>query len=87
MATTEKNNVMVELYDLSITERKDDRFGRVVTTKSLNEDDLIKTAVARRTDLNASTLKAAIDILKQVAVDEICNGTSVSSGWAISASK
>ncbi len=61
MATTEKNNVMVELYDLSITERKDDRFGRVVTTKSLNEDDLIKIAVARRTDLNASTLKASID--------------------------
>lgn len=80
MPTTEKNNVMVELHDLSITERKDDRFGRVVTTKSLNEDDLIKTAVARRTDLNASTLKASIDILKQVAIDEICNGASVSFG-------
>lgn len=37
-----KNQVMVELYDLSLTERKDDRFGRVVTSKSLNQDDLIK---------------------------------------------
>jgi hypothetical protein len=80
MATTEKNKVMVELYDLSITERKDDRFGRVVTSKSLNEDDLIKTAVARRTDLNASTLKASINILKQIAIEEVCNGASVSFG-------
>jgi hypothetical protein len=45
---TEKNQVMVELYDLTITERKDDRFGRVVTAKSLNEDDLINIAVSRR---------------------------------------
>lgn len=40
MATTEKNKIMVELHDLLITERKDDRFGRVVTGKSFNEDDL-----------------------------------------------
>ncbi len=39
MATTEKNKVMVELYDLSITNRKDDCFGRVVRSKTLNEDD------------------------------------------------
>ncbi|WP_352421001.1 DUF4469 domain-containing protein [Proteiniphilum sp.] len=80
MATTEKNKVMVELYDLPITERKDDRFGRVVTSKSLNEDDLIKTAVARRTDLNATTLKASIEILKQIAIEEVCNGASVAFG-------
>jgi hypothetical protein len=30
MATTDKNSVIVELYDLTLTERKDDRFGRVV---------------------------------------------------------
>lgn len=71
---------MVELYDLPITERKDDRFGRVVTSKSLNEDDLIRTAVARRTDLNASSLKAGIDILKQIAIEEVCNGASVAFG-------
>jgi hypothetical protein len=41
MATTQKSKVMVELYDLTITERKDDRFGRVVTSKSLNENDRI----------------------------------------------
>lgn len=80
MPTTQKNKVMVELYDLSITERKDDRFGRVVTTKSLNEDDLIKTAVARRTDLSAVTLKASMDILRQIAIEKICNGASVAFG-------
>ncbi len=39
MPTTEKSSVIVELYDLAITERKDDRFGRVVITRSLTEDD------------------------------------------------
>ncbi|WP_019539222.1 DNA-binding domain-containing protein [Proteiniphilum acetatigenes] len=52
----------------------------VITSKSLNKDDLIKTAVARRTDLNAITLRACIDILKQIAVKEVCNGASVAFG-------
>jgi hypothetical protein len=73
----EKNSVVVELYDLTITDKKDDRFGRVVTSKSLNEDDLIRLAVSRRTDLNASTIRASLDILKEVAVEEIANGASV----------
>ena len=80
METKRKNSLIVELYDLSITERKDDRYGRVVTGKSLNEDDLIKTAVTRRTDLNPSTLKAAVEILKEIAIEEVCNGASVSFG-------
>jgi hypothetical protein len=44
----EKNTVMVELQDLILTDKKDDRFSRVVTTKSLKEDDLIHLAVQRR---------------------------------------
>lgn len=80
MATTEKSSVTVELYDLSITERKDDRFGRVVTSKSLNENDLINIAVSRRTDLNATTMRATIDILKDIAKEQISNGASVSFG-------
>jgi hypothetical protein len=47
MATTEKNSVFVELYDLGLTERKDDRFGRVVTTKSLTDSDLIKIVTTK----------------------------------------
>jgi hypothetical protein len=73
----EKNNVVVELYDLTITDRKDDRFGRVVTAKSLNEDDLIRLAVQRRTDLNPSTLRSSLDILKEIAVEGVVNGAWV----------
>jgi hypothetical protein len=80
MATTDKNSVIVELYDLTITERKDDRFGRVVTTKSLNEDDLINIAVSQRTELNPNTLRSSIQILKEIAKQQVSNGASVSFG-------
>jgi len=80
MATTDKNSVIVELYDLTITERKDDRFGRVVTTKSMTEDDLIHLAVTRRTDLNPVTLKASMELMKEVAMEQIANGASVAFG-------
>ena len=80
MPTTEKSSVIVELYDLAITERKDDRFGRVVITRSLTEDDLVQEAVSRRTDLNAVTLKASLDILKGIAMEEVTNGASVRFG-------
>ncbi|MDR1225598.1 MAG: DUF4469 domain-containing protein, partial [Prevotellaceae bacterium] len=80
MANEEKNTVFVELYDLKLSERADDRFGRVVTTKSLREDDLINIAVRRRTDLNATTLRASLDILKEIAIEEIANGASVQFG-------
>lgn len=80
MSTTEKSSVIVELYDLTLTERKDDRFGRVVTTKSLSENDLVNIAVSRRTDLNATTLKASMEILKEIAIEQIANGASVNFG-------
>ncbi len=80
MATNGKSSVIVELQDLVLTERKDDRFGRVVTTRSLNEDDLVKIAVSRRTDLSATTMKSALEILKQIAIEEISNGASVRFG-------
>ncbi|MDR2764609.1 MAG: DUF4469 domain-containing protein [Tannerella sp.] len=72
--------VIVELYELLITARKDDRFGRVLFTGSLKIDDLIALAVARRTDLNAVTLKAAYGILKEVALEELCNSREVEFG-------
>ncbi|MEA4936097.1 MAG: DUF4469 domain-containing protein [Paludibacter sp.] len=80
MATNEKNNVIVELYDLSISERKDDRFGRVVTIKSLNEDDLINIAVSERTDLNPNSLRSSMQILKEIAKKQLVNGASVAFG-------
>lgn len=80
MAASSKNNVVVELYDLAITERKDDRFGRVLTKISMNEDDLIKIAQERRTDLNATSLKSTMEILKEIAKEQIANGVSVAFG-------
>lgn len=71
MTTNDNNSVIVELYDLPITQRKDDRFGRVVTAKSLTEDDLIALAVSQRTDLNPTTLKASMDILQSVAIAQL----------------
>jgi hypothetical protein len=80
MATKENSSVIVELYDLTLTERKDDRFGRVVTTKSLNENDLINIAVSRRTDLNPSSLRSSMELLKEIAREQIANGASVAFG-------
>jgi len=80
MTTDEKSNVIVELYDLPLTQRKDDRYGRVVTTRSLTEDDLIAIAVSRRTDLSSTSLKAAMGILQGIAVEQIANGASVCFG-------
>jgi hypothetical protein len=72
--------VIVELYDLLITARKDDRFGRVVSTGSLKIDDLIAIATDRRTDLNATTLKASYEILKEIALEEVCDAKNVEFG-------
>lgn len=82
MTGTSKNSVIVELYDNTLTERKDDRFGRVVSTKSLSEDDLIAIAVEQRTEYSVSTLRAVMEIMRNVAMKEIANGASVKFGFA-----
>jgi hypothetical protein len=75
-----EKNIVVELYDLALTERKDDRIGKVVSAGALTEDNLIEIAVSQRTDLNAVTIKACFDILKDVAIDAIASGHSVCFG-------
>jgi hypothetical protein len=76
----EKNTVFVELYDLTLTERTDDRFGRVLGKPLLRIDNLIHRAVARRTDLNPETLRASYNILKEVALEEYAGGSPVEFG-------
>ncbi len=78
----EKQAVLIELYDLSLTDRPDDRFGRVIRSRSMNEDDLIKMAVKDRTDLNPTTLKASLEILKGEAMECLLRGDSVEFGLA-----
>ncbi|MDP4271688.1 MAG: DNA-binding domain-containing protein [Bacteroidota bacterium] len=80
MATNGKGSVIVELYDNPLTERKDDRIGRVVTSRSYSEDDIIAEIVARRTDLSASTIKASLNLASEIALEKIANGASVSLG-------
>jgi hypothetical protein len=72
--------VFVELYELLFTARKDDRSGRVVSTGSLKIDDLIAIAVTRRSDINAVTMKASYEILKEVALEEVCGAKLVEFG-------
>jgi hypothetical protein len=74
--------VFVELYELLLTARKDDRSGRVVSTGSLKIDDLIAIAVTRRSDINAVTMKAVYGILREIALEEVCNAKHVEFGLA-----
>ena len=76
----EKYNVDVELYDLELGDKTDDRYGRVVAAGLLKEDDLIRMAAQRRPDLSPEALRAAIDLLKEVAVESLLKGASVDFG-------
>jgi hypothetical protein len=72
--------IFVELYELLFTARKDDRSGRVVSTGSMKVDGLIDIAVTRRSDISAATMKASYSILREVALEEVCNGKHVDFG-------
>jgi hypothetical protein len=72
--------VIVKLYSLVFTNRKNERYGRVLTARSVDEDGLIDIIMKRGTDLNRSTIRAVLDMLKGVAKEEIANGASVSFG-------
>ncbi len=80
--TEDKNTVFVELYNLSITERTDDRFGKVMISRSIDEDDLINIAKNRHTDLTPATLRASMELLKGLAIECILRGDSVKFGMA-----
>jgi hypothetical protein len=72
--------VFVELYDWMVSARKDDRIGRVMSTGSLKIDDLIAIAVTRRTDISPQLYRAAYDILREIALEEVCNAKHVEFG-------
>lgn len=76
----EKNTVIVQLYNFTLSEESDKRFGKVVSRRRLNVGDLIDIVTSRRTDLHAETLRAAFDLLNEVAIEEIANGSLVDFG-------
>ena len=80
MATTENNQLIVELFDLAITEQKDDRFGRKITIASEDIDSLVKLAVSRRTDLNPETIRSSFVLLKDIAIERLLAGATVNFG-------
>jgi hypothetical protein len=71
---------LVELYRLPFATHGEDRSGRVLPTGSRKIDDLIDLAVKRHTDLNPATLKASYEILKALAMEEVCNARLVEFG-------
>jgi hypothetical protein len=83
----DKKKIIVELYELNLTEREDDRYGRVVHQGSINVDDLVETAVERRTDLNPVTLKASYEILRDIAIEKTIDGYSVDFGMTYNSLK
>lgn len=80
MVTNENTQLIVELFDLAITEQKDDRFGRKITIASENLDSLVRIAAARRTDLNPETIRTAFILLKDIALERLLAGASVTFG-------
>jgi hypothetical protein len=71
---------LVELYDLVFTPRKDDRIGRIVSTGSVKIDDLIAIAVSRRSDVSPQLMKAVYDLLREIALEEVCSMKHVEFG-------
>jgi hypothetical protein len=71
---------LVELYELTLRGRKDDRMGRVASTGTTTIDDLIAIAVARRTDLSPQVMKASYELLRAIAIEELCNSKNVEFG-------
>jgi hypothetical protein len=78
-----KNKVYVELYDAPLTQRKDDRIGRVLNNGSASIDDLIADAVSRGTDISPVILRASYDLLKTSALRRVLRMQRVDFGLGI----
>jgi hypothetical protein len=72
--------VIIELFDNPLTERPDDRYGRVVNVASVNEDTLIERAIGNSFNGNAASMKAAYQAMKQEALKAIVRGEIVNFG-------
>ena len=77
---TSTDAVIIELYDNPLTERPDDRYGRVLNVASIDEDTLIKRAVAHGFNGNADSMKAAYNAMKGEALQAIVRGEIVKFG-------
>lgn len=55
------SSLVIELYDLKVSPKSKKQFGRVVTTQTLSEDDIIRRIAERGCELHPSTIKAALE--------------------------
>jgi hypothetical protein len=74
-----KFKALVELYDLVFTARKDYRTGRIVSTGSVKIADLIAVA-SKRSDISPQVMRAVYDLLRGVALEEVCSMKHVEFG-------
>jgi hypothetical protein len=72
--------VLIELYDLVFTSRKDDRIGRVITTGTVKISDLIELAQSRRSDISPQIMRAVYDTLRDLAIEQVCEAKTVEFG-------
>jgi len=78
-----KNKVYVELYDAPLTQRKDDRIGRVLSTGTATVDDLIDDNISRGTDINPATFRAVYNLLKGAALNRLMRAQRVDFGLGV----
>lgn len=77
------SSLIIELYDLKVSPKSKKQFGRVVTTQTLSEDDIIRRIAERGCELHPSTIKAALELYREMAEEQLLNGASVTMGPAI----
>ena len=78
-----EGKITAQLYDLAITERKDDYSARIVTRESRSVEDLARLVVENGTDLNFNTLVTSYNLLKDMAINQLINGANVEFGLGI----
>lgn len=76
------SSLIIELYDLKVSPESQKQFGRVVTTKTLTEEDIVRRIAERGTEFHPSTIKAALELFMEMAEEELLNGASVNIGPA-----
>jgi hypothetical protein len=77
---TDVDAVIIELHDNPLTERKDDRYGRVVNIASINVDVLIARAIASGFNGNAASMKATLEAVEAEALKAVIRGEIVNYG-------
>jgi len=80
---TNKPKVYVELFDLAITPKQDDRFGHVLSGGSASVDDLVEDARVDGSEIDPVMLKAGYNVLKSYAMKRAMRGQRVEFGLGI----